>query len=264
MATINKIDSITLTNDYSKSYYIGYKSLDSILNGLKEGTIVTIGARPAMGKTTFIHNIVLNLMEQYNLPTLHISLETSKETLALKLATIVSQRSYKDVKNDSQLSQNIIDTLHNKKYNLYISDDCFNVQELEQMIIEKGNIKFLVIDYIQLMQSDKDYTSSTDSYNDVLDRIKVLAIKYKLVVFLISQISRNVEHRMDKRPMLMDLRNSGNLENHSDVVIFLYRDSYYNYDRKDTTEIIVSKNRGGSVAATYLDYNIEKSNFIDY
>lgn len=262
MATITKIDAISLKK--TTSYQVGFSKLDEILNGLKEGTIVTIGARPAMGKTTFVNQIILQLMEQYHLKTLYISLESSKEAMALRLASMASKCSYFEVKNNIEKRTKCMEDFQKKQYDLYISDDCFDIFELEQLLEENPNIKFLVIDYIQLMKSEKTFTSSTDSYNDVLDRIRVLASKYKLVIFLLSQISRNVECRSDKRPMLSDLRNSGNLENHSDVLLFLYRDSYYNIENNDSLEIIVAKNRYGHIAKTYLEYDQQKSEFIDY
>lgn len=266
MATMNKIENISF--DDLKSYDIGYRQLDGILNGLKEGTVITIGARPAMGKTIFINNIVLHLLKRYNLPTLYISLETGKENLLFQLASVNSCQSYQKIRNNKEVLKQITNELFSKKYNLNISDDCVSISDLEQLIEENKNIKFLVIDYIQLMKSDKSFTSSTDAYNDVLDRIRILATKYKLIVFMLSQVSRNVEYRTDKRPLLMDLKNSGNLESNSDILMFLYRDSYYKESSKkeknDLTEIIVVKNRYGYVATTYLDYDKEQSRFIDY
>lgn len=263
MATINKIDEIEI-NDNEITYNLGYKQLDSILNGIKEGSIVTIGARPGMGKSTLIDNIVLNLLEQYNLPTLLVSLELNKENTILRLATTISEKSFFEVRKDDSLIKVCKDKFISKNYNLYISDDCRYIHDLEQLISENKDIKFLVIDYIQLMNSEKSFNSRTDSFNDVLDRLRVLANKHKLVIFLLSQISRSVEYREDKRPLLSDLSSSNNLEYVSDIVILLYRESYDNEIKNHSIEIMVSKNRYGPVGGTYLEYDRDKSRFIDY
>lgn len=257
MATMSKIDSIKIEQDSLMAYDVGYKQLDSILNGIREGSVITIGARPSMGKSAFIDNIILNLLEIYNLPTLLVNLETDKERTMSRLATILSEKSSFEIECK--------DRLVSKNYNLYISDDCRYINELEQLIEENSHIKFLVIDYVQLMSSERDFSSRTDSFNDILERIRKLANKYKLVIFLLSQVSRNVEHRMDNRPVLSDLSSSSNLDYVSDIVILLYRDSYYNHEIKNNiTEIIVSKNRYGALGITHLEYDRDKSNFIDY
>lgn len=254
---MNKIDSIPLEKDSLMTYHLGYKQLDSILDGIEEGSIVTIGARPAMGKSLFMNNIVLNLLESYNLPTLFINLETMKEHVMINLSTILSEKSTFEVEDKT----NLVD----KNYNLYISDDCRYINDLETLMEQNPDIKFIVIDYIQLMDSEKEFSNHTDSVNDVLERLRNLANQYKVVIFLLSQISRSVEYRMDNRPILADLSGSSNLGYISDIVLLLYRDNYYNSKVKDTTtEIIISKNRYGAVGITHLDYDKEKSRFIDY
>jgi len=260
VATINKIDEIKINDKFSKSYDLGYKNLDALIGGLKDGNIITVGSRPGMGKTTFLNNIVINLLKKYNLPILYLSLETSKEIAALKFAGICTEQDLVKIWNNKDYSEISMNEFISKKYNLYISDDCFNILELEQLLEENRDIKFIVIDYIQLMKNEKPFTSVTDLSNDILDRLRYLTTKYKTIIFISSQLSRNVEYRENKRPLLVDLKNTGNLECNSDVVILLYRD----YDNKNITEISVSKNRFCSVGITYLEYDKEKSTFIEY
>ena len=265
MATVKKIEEIVSNYKKEESYEVGFKQLDRLLGGIKEGSIVTIGARPAMGKTIFLNNIVVHLLEKYNLPTLYISLETLQNTLLLKLASVVTKEDYRVLQKENEKAKESIEKLQEKKYALSISDDCYSVFDLEQILEENKQFKFVVIDYIQLMKNEKTFSSMTDQYNDLLDRIKALAKTYKLVIFLVSQVSRSAECRGNARPLLTDLRQSGNLETNSDVVIFLYRDSYYQQDRKNTPiELLVAKNRNGSIGMTYLDYDEQKSIFIDY
>lgn len=266
MATITKIADIQLNENIQKCYEIGYKGLDNELNGITDGSIITIGARPGMGKTTFLNNIVINLLEKYHLPILYISLEMSKNMLALALATIGENENYRGIWSDEQKMTGHIQKLKQKNYNLFISDDCYDISDLENLIEKNKEIKFLVIDYIQLLKNEKEFNSALDKYNDTLDRIKVLAKKYNLVVLLLSQLSRNVEYREYKKPRITDLKQSGNLEDISDVVLFLYRDSYYDREINNTTlEIIIAKNRYGKVGASvYLDYDEKTSKFLDY
>lgn len=263
MATIHKINEIKVNADVT--YDIGYKQLDNFLNSIKDGSIITIGARPGMGKSTFVNNIVLNLLAKYNLQTLFINLETNKETVMLRLATTLLDKSFYEVKQDEELTKECILEFQKKNYNLYLSDDCYYMNDLEKLILENKDIKFLVIDYIQLLRSEKTFNSPTDNINDVLERLRILANKYNLVIFLISQVSRKAAYRENSRPILADLSSSSNLEHISDTVIFLYRDSYYNQEIKNNImEIIIAKNRYGSTGITQLDYDIEKAKFINY
>lgn len=264
MATINKITDIQLNESLAKKYLLGLKPLDKALNGINEGTIITIGARPSMGKSNFMNNILLNLMDNYNVPTLYVNLEMSKEKSALRLATLSKGEKFSEIQKNETFMKETMSEYTKKDYNLYLSDDCFTVEELEQLINENG-IKFVIIDYIQLLKSSQKSSSSIDNYNEVLDKIRALANQKKLIVFLLSQISRNVEHRENSRPLLMDLKNSGNLESNSDIVLFLYRKSYYSSENKNNIlEIIIAKNRYGSMDTVYLDYDPQKENFINY
>lgn len=264
MATINKITDINIHNDDGTIYNVGYEELNKVLNGLQSGSVITIGGRPAMGKSTFMNNIILNLLEKYNLPTLYVNLVEKKERFMLRLSSVLLETPYDDFRDNMNLKTKSLLKFEEKKYNLYISDDCYKINELEQLIEENKDIKFLVIDYIQLMNSDTEFKSKTDNFNDVLNRLRILANKYGLVIFILSQISRSVERRIDNRPLLADLSSSGNLEYISDVVILLYRDGYYNEKNNTITEVIVSKNRYGACGMIYLDYNKNKTKLIDY
>lgn len=266
MATITKLEKIEFKEYMKCNYQIGYKQLDSYLNGIKEGTIITIGARPGMGKTTFLNNIIINLLEKYNLPTLYVSLEMNVDSLALALATIGEDDNNRGIFCDESKEIKYVQKLKQKNYNLYLSDDCYTISDLENLIEQNQELKFIAIDYIQLLRNEKEFTSALDKYNDTLERIKALAKKYNLVILLLSQLSRNVEYREYKKPRIIDLKQSGNLEDISDVVLFLYRDSYYDKETKNiATEIMIAKNKHGKVGASiYLDYDFKKSTFIDY
>lgn len=263
MATITRVSEIQV-NTNEVTYDLGYKELDKVLGGLTASNIITIGCRPAMGKSTFINNVVLNLLEKYNLPTLYVNLSEVKERCIFRIATPLFEKSYDELRDNEDLKTECINRLIDKKYNLYISDDCYKIDELELLIEENRDIKFLVIDYIQLMGSNREFNSKTDEFNDVLNRLRLLSNKYGLIIFLLSQISRSVERRLDNRPLMADLSSSGNIEYISDVVILLYRDSYYNRSGNTIMEVIVSKNKNGSCWTVCLDYDKNKTKLIDY
>ncbi len=263
MITMQKIDDINIHNNES-TYDIGYKELDKVLGGLKSGSIITIGSRPAIGKSTFINNIIFKMLEQYNLPTLFVSLTEVKESFMLRFSTILMDIPYNNLRDDMNLKTESSMKLKDKKFNLYVSDNCYKINDLEKLIEENKDIKVLVIDYIQLMGSDKECKSKTDEFNDVLNRLRIITNKYGLIVFILSQLSRSVERRIDNRPLLADLSSSGDLEYVSDTVILLYRDGYYNENNNNILEVIVSKNRSGACGLIHLDYNSNKTKLIDY
>lgn len=262
MLTLNRINDIKLDNNYYKSYKLGYKALDEMLGKIKEKTIITIAARPQIGKTNFINNIILNLLNEYNLPTLYVNLEEDKENSLIRLSSIYTKRPLKTIKEDKKLINEAVDIFQSKKYNLFISDDSLTILDLENLLEENKskNIKFLFINYIQNIKNEKDLESSDSTCKDIADRIKKLSNKYNLVIFLSSQLPRSIENRKSKRPLLSDLKYKG-LEEISDIVIMLYHD--YCYDTKVKSEIIVSKNRNGSLGTTYLEYDRELLTFSD-
>ena len=246
MATIEKLKDIVLENN-SVSYNLDYKNIDNLIGEIKSNTIITIGARPGMGKTSFLNNVIINLLNNYNLPTLYISLDSSKEKIISDLASI-SNKSVKE--------------LQNSNYNLYISTNCFNISDLEKLLEENEDIKVLAIDYIQLLSGKNTFTSMADSYSDILSCLKVMAEKYNLVILLTSQLSRNVELRMDKEHQIKDLGKTSALEEISDIIMFLYHEDYYIKESKNKlTEVIVAKNRYGKTGITYLNY--KESKYID-
>lgn len=262
MATINKINDIKLDDNYFKSYKLGYKTLDEMLGKIKEKTIITIAARPEMGKTNFINNIILNLLSEYNLPTLYVNLEEDKENSLIRLSSIYTKKPLKTIKEDKKLINEAVDNFQSKNYNLFISDDSLTILELENLLEENKNknIKFLFINYIQNIKIEKDLESKGDTCKGIADRIKKLSNKYNLVIFLSSQLPRSIENRKNKRPLLSDLKNKG-LEEISNIIIMLYHD--YCYDTKVKSEIIVSKNSSGFIGKTYLEYDRDLLTFSD-
>ena len=251
----------------------GFQDLDVIL-GLygNKGRLVTIGARPAMGKTTFMLSIAEKLLEK-NKKVLLYSLEMSDKQMIKKLLLMTSEVESAKVRL-KQLSASDYETLARNmdkisEWDLYIDDTPgITVDQIEKRIKEvKPEIVF--IDYLQLMSGDK----KKDRYSQIEDiclNLKRIAKENGLIIFMASQLSRALESRYDKRPLLSDLRESGAIENISDIVIFLYREKYYNYRDEDDelrtkgeTEVIVAKNKFGCCGTVHITFSAKIPKFYD-
>ena len=241
----------------------GFSSLDTFLKGVDRSSLITIGARPAMGKTSFVTNIMLNLLE-HNKKCLFFSLEMSEEQLIKRLLCQIGEVDAQllimpnEIKKREKSIEKItlaIDKL--SKYDLTIYDNHFNVEDIKEKI-EQIKPEFVFIDYLQLIDVPSKKPRS-ESFERVMRDLKQIARDNNCIIFIASPLSRALESRMDKRPLLSDLRESGAIENISDVVMFIYRDDYYNYYlgeeyaiNKGKAEIIVAKNRRGCVGTAKL------------
>lgn len=238
----------------------GFRDLDTILSGVENSSLITIGARPAMGKTSFATNIMLNLLEQ-NKKCLFFSLEMSEEQAIKRLLGQIGEvdsmllRNLDGILRRKQSVEKIAEALNKiSKYDLTIIDDVHNADEIKEQI-EQIKPEFVFIDYLQLIDVPSKKPRS-ESFEKVMRDLKKIAKDNNCIIFMTSQLSRAIESRCDKRPLLSDLRESGAIENISDVVMFIYRRDYYtnsDYDEEDyarvkgEAEIIVAKNRGGCV-----------------
>ena len=238
----------------------GFRDLDTILSGVENSSLITIGARPAMGKSNFATSIMLNLLEQ-NKKCLFFSLELSEGLLIKRLLCQIGEVDYHLLQMPNEISKReknvdkimkALDKL--SKYDLTIYDEHFNIEDIKEKI-EQVKPEFVFIDYLQLIEVPPKKPRS-ESYEKVMRDLKKIAKDNNCIIFMTSQLSRAIESRCDKRPLLSDLRESGAIENISDVVMFIYRENYYtnpDYDEEDyarvkgEAEIIVAKNRGGCV-----------------
>jgi replicative DNA helicase len=249
----------------------GFEDLDMILCGVIKSALITIGARPAMGKTSFMTTIMLNLFE-HNKKCLYFSLEMSQEQLIKKLLCQIGEV-------DSQLLimrggilrreksvEKIAEALNKiSKYDLTIIDDSHNTDEIKEQI-EQLKPEFVFIDYLQLIDVPSK-KPRPESFEKVMRDLKKIAKDNDCIIFMTSQLSRALECRMDKRPLLSDLRESGAIENISDVVMFIYRADYYNCAdnyayNKGKAEIIVAKNRYGTVGTVTLLFRASIMKFL--
>ncbi len=250
----------------------GYKKLDEMSSGFQKGDFIVLAARPSMGKTA----LALNLATYAALEGKSVgffSLEMSAEQLTLRLLSSEAGIAHHHIRNATISSQdwvsltNVAARLAQMK--MYIDDSAMlNLMELRakaRKLKLEGNLDVLVIDYLQLLHSARRHENRHQEVSEISRSLKALAKELKIPIIALSQLSRAVDSRMDKRPMLSDLRESGAIEQDADLIMFLYRDVVYNQDTENPTlaELIVGKQRNGPTGTVYLDFIREFTRFDD-
>ena len=241
----------------------GFTDLDYRTAGFHGSELILIAARPAMGKTAFALNIATNAALKANVPVAVFSLEMSKEQLVNRILcseSMVDSNKIRTGKLEEDDWTKLAETIGPlSEAEMYIDDTPgINIMEIRakcrKLKIEK-NIGLVVIDYLQLIQgSGKRNGSREQEISEISRSLKILAKEIEVPVIALSQLSRAAEQRPDHRPMLSDLRESGAIEQDADIVMFLYRDDYYNPDteKKGIAEVIIAKHRGGSTGTVEL------------
>lgn len=241
----------------------GFADLDYKTAGLHESDLVLIAARPAMGKSAFALNIATNAAVRAGVPVAIFSLEMSKEQMVNRILcseAMVDSNKVRTGKIDDEDWMKLASALGPlSESGIYIDDTPgISVMEIRakcrKLKLEK-NIGLVVIDYLQLVQgSGKRGGSREQEISEISRSLKILAKEINVPVIALSQLSRAPEQRPDHRPMLSDLRESGAIEQDADIVMFLYRDDYYNEDseKKNVAEIIIAKHRSGSTGTVEL------------
>ena len=254
----------------------GFYELDSFTQGFQKSDLIIIAGRPSMGKTALSLNIGLNIIKNLGLPVVFFSLEMSKEQLIYRLLTTETSISSIRLKTgnlykDDWLKLNeIIQNLSNLP--LFI-DDTPNptIQDIKmkikKVIFEQNQIGLVVIDYLQLMQNSKFKTENrSQELSQITRSLKNIAREFQVPIIALSQLSRNVENRNNKRPILSDLRESGSIEQDADVVLMLYRESYYNSNSitiDNSVQLIIAKQRNGPVGTIDLQFDPKLMRFSD-
>lgn len=251
----------------------GFVDLDYRTSGLQPSDLVLVAARPSMGKTAFVLNIAQYVAFHNNLATAIFSLEMSKEQLVNRLFALESRV-------DAQLlrSGNLADSDWEKliegagtigKSKLIIDDTPgISISELRSKCRKyklEHDLQLIIIDYLQLMSGSGRSDSRQQEISDISRSLKGLARELNVPVIALSQLSRQVEQRPDHRPMLSDLRESGAIEQDADVVMFIYRDDYYNKDTvdKNIAEIIIAKQRNGPIGTVNLVWLPQYTKFVN-
>ncbi len=260
---LNKIEQASRAKSSVTGLPTGFSDLDRQTSGLQPSDLILIAARPSMGKTAFVLNLARNLTVNANLSVAIFSLEMSKEQLVNRMMSMESRVDGQSMRignlSDADWDQLIEGSSAIAGTNLLIDDTPgISIGDLRSKCrkfkLEKG-LDCIIIDYLQLMSgSGKGTDSRQQEISDISRSLKALARELNVPVIALSQLSRACEQRQDHRPMLSDLRESGAIEQDADVVMFLYRDEYYNKDSesKGIAEVIIAKQRNGPIGTIEL------------
>lgn len=242
----------------------GFSELNRMTGGLQKSDLIILGARPSMGKTAFALNILANLARK-NVSVAIFSLEMSSEQLTNRLFSLyglIDSNSIRLGKLDgNELERLTLTSTILLGKPLYIDDTAgLNMSKLRtkaRKLKREKDIKLLVIDYLQLMQGSSRKIDRQQEISEISRSLKLLARELDITIIALSQLSRAVESRQDKRPMLSDIRESGAIEQDADIVMFLYRDEYYNANTNDKglTELIIAKHRNGAIGTVNLKFS---------
>jgi replicative DNA helicase len=245
----------------------GYTDLDERLAGLQPSNLVIVGARPSMGKTSFALGLAAHAALEAHTPVLFFSLEMSHLELTQRLLCAEARVDATRMRNGRLHESDWPKISHAvgrlAEAPMYIDDNphltVMEIRAKARRLKSRGGLGLIVIDYLQLMTGRHSAENRQVEVSEMSRGLKILARELEIPVVALSQLSRNLEMRADKRPQLADLRESGSLEQDSDVVMFIYREELYNPDTADrgTAEIIISKHRNGptgGVRLAFLDH----------
>ena len=270
---LDKIEKVSKSKGTVTGIPTGFIDLDYKLSGFQPSDFILIAARPSMGKTAFVLNIAQYMAFKKNKAVAIFSLEMSKEQLVNRLFSLESQVDAQSLRTGNMKDsdwEKLIEGAGIIGQSKLIIDDTpgISISELRSKCrkykLEHG-LDIIIIDYLQLMTGSVGRSSESrqQEVSDISRQLKGLARELNVPVVSLSQLSRAVESRPDKRPMLSDLRESGAIEQDADVVMFIYRDEYYNKDSefKKQAEIIIAKQRNGPVGTVNLAWLGEYTKF---
>lgn len=251
----------------------GFTDFDQITTGLHEDNLIIIAARPAMGKTTFALNIAQNVAKSSDKAVAIFSLEMGAESLVERMLSaeglIPSYHVRTGNLSESEWRRMISAQERLARGKIFIDDTAgIRISEIrskaKRLAQENGGLGLIVIDYLQLIEG-RGRENRQQEVSEISRQLKILAKELKVPVIALSQLSRGVDQRNDKRPILSDLRESGSIEQDADIVAFLYREAYYKRDEQEepdnVTELILEKNRHGSLGTVQLFFLKEYAKF---
>ncbi len=239
----------------------GFSGIDEVLVGMGKSDLVLIGARPGMGKTSFALNIATNVAKRTKKAAAIFSLEMSAQQLVTRMLSseaLVNSRALRSGELEAEDWNKLAQASAQLSECDVLIDDTtgITITAMKAKLRRVKNLGLVVIDYLQLMQSDRRIDNRVQEIGDISRNLKILAKDLNVPVIVCAQLSRGPESRTDKRPMLSDLRDSGAIEQDADTVMFLYRDEYYDKDpeKANTAECIVAKNRHGSTGTIEIGW----------
>jgi replicative DNA helicase len=283
------VDKFLTTGIPMSGRKVGFYDLDEVTTGFKEGDFVIIGARPAMGKTSLVLDFALNVArdlyrKQEKGSVAVFSLEMGADQLTRRMVSMLSGVSTRILQREGELSMDKYERLADACDELYqlpiYIDETSDISALDlrqkcrRLQADKG-LSIIIVDYLQLMRgSSRRPENRVQEISEIARTLKTTARLLKVPVIALSQLSRAVENREDKRPQLSDIRESGSIEAEADIVMMLYRDSYYkakeenrreveNFEDVETAEVIIAKHRNGPIGNVALQFQSDVTKFSD-
>jgi replicative DNA helicase len=251
----------------------GFGDLDNLTGGFQPGNLVVIAARPSMGKSCLVTNIAENAALGHDRPVALFSLEMSEAELAMRFIASQARVKGEDLSKgraEKRWPKIVEATGRLAAAPIYVDDSSdLGILELRAKARRlhsqaKGGLGLIVVDYLQLMRTDLRVDNRAEQVGHLSRGLKILARELDVPVIALSQLNRGVEARTDKRPLLSDLRESGAIEQDADLVVFIYRDDYYNEDSESPgqAELIISKHRNGPLGKVDLVFQSEYPRFV--
>lgn len=250
----------------------GYAKLDQMTSGFQNGDFIVLAARPSMGKTALALSLAAHAAAQ-GTTVGFFSLEMGAEQLSLRLLSSESAIAHQNIRNATITSDEWVEltsvAARLAEMKLFIDDTAMlNYMDLRaktRKLKSEHGLQLLVIDYLQLIHATQRHENRHQEVSEISRSLKALAKEVNIPIIALSQLSRAVDSRMDKRPMLSDLRESGAIEQDADLIMFLYRDSVYNSEAENPAqaELIIGKQRNGPTGTVYLNFIRELTKFVD-
>lgn len=251
----------------------GYRDLDNMTAGLQRSDLIILAARPAMGKTTLVTNLAYNVATVANQPVLFFSLEMSKEQLVDRMLADASGVDAWNIRtgnlSDEDFSKLSEAMGEMAEAPIYIDDQpglsVLEMRTKARRVAHEAPLGLIIVDYLQLMQgSGKSDGNRVQEVSEISRGLKLIARELNVPVIALSQLSRSVENRSPQIPQLADLRESGSIEQDADIVMFIYREAYYNpeTERENITDLIIAKHRNGPVGRVELYFHPERLRFM--
>ncbi len=263
---IQAYDQLQKLSSEDRNQYLGLKTgfsaLDRITTGLNKSDLILIAARPAMGKTAFVLNIASNVAKLSGKQVAIFSLEMSKEQLVSRMLSSEARISGHNLRMGTLSTEEWVRLASAAEIlsqtEIYLDDiPSATVADMKAKLRRLPNLGLVVIDYLQLMTTGRRNDNRVQEVAEITRNLKIMAKELNVPVITLSQLSRSPDSRTDHRPMLSDLRESGSIEQDADIVMFLYRDAYYNDDSEEQNiaECIVAKNRHGETDTVRLHWD---------
>ncbi len=270
---VRMIDNFRKTDRLVTGLSTGFTELDMMTTGFHDTDLVVLAARPGMGKTSFMLSLITHVAFHEEKPVAVFSLEMSKEQLVMRLLSSMAEVPLQNLRSgfitDEERERLLSSALELSKAEIYIDDTpALTTTELRikaRKLKKERGIGFVAIDYLQMLRSPSRKSSRQEEVAEISRNLKALAKELSIPVLALAQLSRQVEHRSDKRPQLADLRESGQIEQDADIIIFLHRPEYYKKnpapEEKGIAEIIVAKQRQGPTGEVKVAFIKEFAKF---